>query len=398
MLRKIRKLIPHSVVNYGKHLPEAVVANFKQGFPSKKLKVIGVTGTDGKTTTVNMIYQVLKDAGKRVSMISTINATIAGKSFDTGFHVTSPEAADIQKYLNMAKDYGDEFMVLEVSSHALDQFRVWGVDFEVGVITNITPEHLDYHKTFANYLKAKAKLIQSATWAILKYEDQNYNHLKKLARGQVISFGLTSKANLTPKTFPLKLKMPGNYNLLNALAATAIGRIYKIPDQQIRKSLENFAGLEGRMETVPNKRGLNIVIDFASTPYSLENALITLRAQTKGKLIAVFGSASERDIQKRPAMGKISSELADITILTDEDPRFESSMQIINEIAAGMDQKAIVHKEPDRATAIKLGISLAQQGDTIGIFGKGHEKSMNYRGEELPWSDKKAVQKALHGE
>jgi len=174
-----QKFIPQWAIDYFKHLPEAVFANFRYGFPAKELRVIGVTGTDGKTTVVHMVYKILKDAGYKISMISTINAVIGGKSFDTGFHVTSPPVDHIQKYLKMAADNGDEFFVLEVTSHALDQFRVWGINFEVGIITNITHEHLDYHKTFENYLKAKAKLIKSVKWAILGRDDINFDRLKK---------------------------------------------------------------------------------------------------------------------------------------------------------------------------------------------------------------------------
>src|SRR3990167_1156363 len=183
----IKKFIPRSVINYGKHLPKAILANIKYGFPGKKLKVIGVTGTDGKTTTVNMIYQILKDAGKKVSMISTINAVIGGYEYDTGFHVTSPEPAMIQKFLSQSVKNGDEFMVLEVTSHALDQFRVWGIPFEIGVITNITHEHLDYHKTFADYFRAKLKLVQNAKVAVV---NQKIKESWEDKGSKVITFGL----------------------------------------------------------------------------------------------------------------------------------------------------------------------------------------------------------------
>ncbi|MDO8429362.1 MAG: Mur ligase family protein, partial [Candidatus Daviesbacteria bacterium] len=189
-MKKLRKLIPNAVVNLGRHLPEAIFANFKYGFPAQKIKVIGVTGTDGKTTTTNMIYQILSSVGRKVSMISTINAQIGGKSYDTGFHVTSPKATDIQRFIKEAVKAGDEFMVLEVTSHALDQFRTWGINFEVGVITNITHEHLDYHKTFESYLNAKAKLIQGSKVAVLPADDPNFAKLTEKALGKVISFGL----------------------------------------------------------------------------------------------------------------------------------------------------------------------------------------------------------------
>lgn len=399
MKRLIRKIIPNKFVNYGKHLPTAVLANVQHGFPSRNLKIIGVTGTDGKTTTTNMIYQILKDAGKSVSMISTINAFIGDKSYDTGFHVTSPNPQDIQRMIKQAREKGSEFMVLEVTSHGLDQFRFWGIKFYVGVITNITHEHLDYHKTFENYLNTKARLIKNVRLAVLNKDDKNFKTLKKKTGGKVLSFGLGKDADFSPHNFSLKLKMPGQYNMLNALAASVAANYLGISKTDIQKSLSNFSSLPGRLQEVKNNKGIKIIIDFAHTPNALENALKTLKPLTSGKLISVFGCASERDEGKRVPMGRISSQFADITVLTDEDPRFENSLKIINEIAEGGRNKYTegknLFKEPDRAKAIKLAISLANKGDTVGIFGKGHEQSMNYRGKELPWSDKKAVLEAL---
>lgn len=394
------KLIPQWAINQFKHLPEAVLANLEYGFPSKKLRVIGVTGTDGKTTVVNMVYKILKDAGKKVSMISTINAVIAGKSYDTGFHVTSPEADEVQKYLKLSADADDEFFVLEVTSHALSQFRVWGINFEVGIITNITHEHLDYHKTFENYLTTKAKLIKNVKWAVLGRDDTNFDRLKKMTAGQVKIFGLSANADLNPKTFPLNLKIPGDFNMQNALAAAGASRAVGVDEMLIKKSLESFTSLPGRMEEIKNDNGIKVVVDFAHTPNALENALRTLKQQTKGKLISVFGAASERDTKKRPLMGEISAKLADLTVLTDEDPRFESSEKIINEIAEGAfkigaEDNVNLFKIPDRAKAIKQAINLAKKGDIVGIFGKGHEKSMDYKGKQLPWSDQKMALQAL---
>lgn len=400
MIRKIRKLTPRFIVNFTKHLPLAIVANIKYGFPGKKLRVIGVTGTDGKTTTVNMIYEILKGAGFKVSMISTINAVIGGKSYDTGFHVTSPPSFDIQRYLRKSLEAGDEFMVLEVTSHALEQFRVWGVDFEIGVITNITHEHLDYHKTFENYLKAKAKLIKNVKTAVLNYDDPSFDKLKSLTGGNIVSFSLRNKESLNPYNFPLKLRIPGEYNILNAEAAACVGRVLGVEDKLIKKVLEHFLGLPGRMEEVINTKGVRIIIDFAHTPNALQQVLAVLKKQTNGRLISVFGCASERDKAKRPLMGKISSGLADITILTDEDPRFEDRNKIIEEIVSGMDKNKIqegknLFKEADREKAIGLAVSLAKKGDIVGIFGKGHEKSINYQGVEKPWSDQRITQRLL---
>lgn len=389
--KEIRKHIPHTFVNLGKHLPEAVVANLQHGFPGKKLHVIGVTGTDGKTTTVSMIYQILKAAGKKVSMISTIKAEIAGKSYETGFHVTSPEASQIQKFMKKALEMGDEYMVIEVSSHALEQFRTWGINFEVGVITNISSDHLDYHGSLENYIKAKGKLIKNVKWAILNKNDQSFEQLKKMTSGKILTF---------PLDLNLKLKIPGDYNVLNAQAAFLVGKAYDLDEKIIKKTLENFSGLIGRMEEIKNYLGIKVFVDFATNQNSLKNALIALRKQTKGKLISLFGVPSERDSSKRPLMGEVSARLADTTILTEDDPRFEDRNKIIEEIAEGYykvkgKNDKNLYKEIDRKKAIQLAISLAKKGDTVGLFGKGHEKSISFRGQELPWSDQKVVRNIL---
>lgn len=401
MKRLLRKLIPNKLVNYGKHLPTAVLANIKYRFPSKGMKVVGITGTDGKTTTTNMIYRILKEAGVKVSMISTISAVIGDKKFDTGFHVTSPSSLDLQKLIKRAKSSGTEVLILEATSHALEQFRMWGIKFDIGVITNITHEHLDYHKTFDNYKAAKAKLIKNVRVAVLNRDDKNFEWLRKKTFGKVVSFGLTKNANFNPQKFRLKLKIPGGFNTQNALAAAAVAVNLRVPAEIIKRVLENFEGLPGRMEEVPNKLGIKIFVDFAHTQNALENALKSLKEKkhSRGKIISVFGCASERDTDKRPVMGEISGKYADITILTDEDPRFEDPTKIINEIAEGVirvggKEGENLFKEPNRQLAIKLAIKKAKDGDIIGIFGKGHERSMNYKGIEKEWSDIEAVKKA----
>lgn len=396
----LRKIFPQVVINYLWHLPRAVFANIKYGFPSRGLTVVGVTGTDGKTTTVNMVYRILKTAGKKVSMVSTINAVVGGREIDTGFHVTSPDPMMVQKLLKQSADRNDEYAILEVTSHALDQFRFWGVKFHIGVITNITHEHLDYHKTWENYFKAKLGLILNSELSIINAGEKHFKRLADLSGGQVVSFGLSKNADFHPGNFPLKLRIPGEFNLCNALAAAATAKNLKIDQKVIKSSLENFKALIGRMEEAPNKRGLKIMIDFAHTPNGLENALKTLRKGCKGKLIAVFGCAGKRDGGKRFLMGEIAAKLADTVIITAEDPRGQIDM-INTQIMEGVRKTGkLLNKdvfiENDRQKAIGLAINkIAKRGDTVGIFGKGHEKSMNIDGkQEVAWSDYDAVLKA----
>lgn len=398
MKQFIKRFLSQSYINNFYHLPLAFLANFLYGFPTKKLAVIGVTGTDGKTTTTNMVYQILKDAGKKVSMVSTINALVGGKSYDTGFHVTSPDSFKLQKFARKAVDSGDEYLVLEVTSHALDQYRFWGIKFDVGVITNITHEHLDYHKNWENYAKAKLKLIRDVKFAVVNGGIRGLRGI----RGKIFTFGL-EEGDFNKKDIKLKLKIPGDYNLENALASLAVAFCLGIDRKIAQKVLENFKSLEGRMEEVKNNRAIKVVVDFAHTPNALVQVLKTLRSETHGKLIAVFGSAGKRDVEKRFLMGEISGRESDVTVVTAEDPRGEIkkiNQQIVaGAIKSGAKMNDNLFVVENRNDAIEFAInSLAKKGDTVGIFGKGHERSMNLDGKkEIPWSDKEAVLKALHG-
>lgn len=386
------------------HLLQALTASLIYGFPAKKLKIIGVTGTDGKTTTAHMIYQILAASGKTAGLVSSIAAVTSGKTYDTGFHVTTPSPFALQKLLKQMVKKETEFAVLEVTSHGLDQNRLAFIPFEIGVLTNISPEHLDYHKTLENYLAAKAKLFRNAKTSVLNADDHSFVKFKKEIGGQLLTYGIKNQSDVNLKNFPLKLKIPGDYNYYNALAAVTATRVLNINDATIKKALEDFSNLEGRMEEVKNNLGIKIYIDFAHTPNALEQALATLRkalsVKSEARIIAVFGVAGERDKSKRPLMGAVSARLANITVITAEDPRSENPAVIAEQIFAGCQKQGGILKENvfieiDRAKAIKLAIKLAKPGDIVAIFGKGHEKSMAYGGKELPWSDKKEVIEAL---
>ncbi len=398
MKKTIRSFLSQEVINDLYHRPKAAIANLRYGSPASKIKIIGVTGTDGKTTTTNMIYQVLKAAGKKVSMVSTINAVIAGKEYDTGFHVTSPSPFMIQQFLNAAVKNGDEYMVLEVTSHGLDQHRFAGIKFEVGVITNITQEHLDYHKTFENYVKTKLKLTENAKTAVVNYSIKEIAQIK----GKIITFSL-DKGDFNQKDLKLNLKISGDYNLENALATMAVSFVLGINRQIAQKALENFSGLTGRMEEVKAKKGVKVIVDFAHTPNALENALKTLRTQTSGRVIAIIGAEGDRDPGKRIPMGEIAMKLANVVIVTAVDPRGqikEINQQITQGAKkAGAKDGINFFVIEDREGAIDLAINkLAKKGDIVGVFGKGHEKSMNLDGKkEIPWSDKEVIERVGRG-
>ncbi|OGE27904.1 hypothetical protein A2867_02445 [Candidatus Daviesbacteria bacterium RIFCSPHIGHO2_01_FULL_40_11] len=388
MKKLIKDILSQEVINNFYHLPKAILANIIYGFPTRGLTVIGVTGTDGKTTTVNMIYQILLAAGKKVSVVSTINAP--------GFHITSPDSFAVQRFARQAASSGDEYLVLEVTSHALDQYRYWGIKFDIGVITNITHEHLDYHKTFDNYLKTKLKLIRNVRFAVV-----NQNIKDVSSEGKIITFGL-DKGDFNQEQIKLKLKVPGDYNIENALTSLAVAFALGIDKKIAQDALESFTGIKGRMEEVQNNKDIKIIIDFAHTPGGLEQALKALRCQMRsGRLIAVIGAEGDRDIEKRFMMGEIAQRFANYVIVTAVDPR--GYLDIINRQIADGATKAGAKRDQnffvidDREKAFDFAINkLSKYGDTVGIFGKGHETSMNLDGKrEIPWSDLEAVRNVL---
>ncbi|KKQ95621.1 MAG: UDP-N-acetylmuramyl-tripeptide synthetase [Candidatus Woesebacteria bacterium GW2011_GWB1_43_14] len=368
----------------------SLLASAWYGNPANKLRLIGVTGTDGKTTTASMIWWILQKSGLKVGLISTVSAKIGNKEYDTGFHVTNPEPLALQRFLKKMVDSGCEYAVLEVTSHGLDQKRVYGINFDVGVLTNITHEHLDYHKTFDAYRRAKLKLFKNSKVAVLNKNDKNSNWVRKNIGAKTIFY----KPDLMAKVFT------ETHNQENAAAAIAVARYINVSKKEILSALNCFPGVEGRMQEVKNNKGIKIIIDFAHTPNSLKCVLINLRKSSKGKLISVFGCAGERDSAKRKIMGGLSASIADLSIFTAEDPRSEKIKDILLEMEKGVLRKNIDKylSFPERGDAIYYAInSVAKKGDTVIICGKGHEKSMSYYGVEYPWSDKVAVLSALEG-
>jgi UDP-N-acetylmuramoyl-L-alanyl-D-glutamate--2,6-diaminopimelate ligase len=398
------------------HLFQAVVAITLNGFPSKDLVVIGVTGTDGKTTTASLIYHVLSKAGKKAALISSVGAIINDKSYDIGFHVTTPSSFAVQSYIKKAKKAGVKYLVLETTSHALDQHRVTGIHFDVGVITNISREHLDYHKTYERYVAAKAKLLKKAKVAVVNKDDRSYKNLKSQisnlkSQKIVLTYGLKTDSDVNPHVFKFTTKLVGKFNIYNCLAAISVLRALKISDEDIKKGVATFKAPVGRQEIVYNKDFL-VINDFAHTPNSLASILPEAKKLAKNRLIHVFGSAGKRDKYKRPEMGKASAEYSDIILLTAEDPRDESVDKITQEISRGISNfqssvfnekeklnlqkgKKYLFKIPDRREAIALAVSLASKGDVVLMTGKGHEKSMNYGKGEEEWNESQVAREAL---
>lgn len=375
-----------------------ILASRWYGNPSKKLKIIGVTGTDGKTTTSNLIYWILKKSGKKVGLISTVNAKIGNKEYDTGFHVTNPEPLLLQKLLTDMVKSDCKYVVLEVTSHGLGQERIAGIDFDISVLTNITHEHLDYHKTMLNYMNAKAKLFNHSKISVLNKEDKSYSKFRRLIRSKIVTY---DKSIVNKKICEaIRKRFKEDYNLSNSLAAISVVRRLGIKDKDIIAAIESFPGIVGRLEKIENKRGIEIYVDFAHTPNALEKMLTNLKKNMpkNKKLIAVFGCAGERDVQKRPMMAEVATIIADTSVFTAEDPRSENIEHILDQMEKGVKSKNNYFRIADRGKAISFAIQkLAEKGDTIVICGKGHERSMAYNGVEYPWSDQEAVKLAFKG-
>lgn len=410
---KVKRTIQPIINQY--HKAKAAVASVYYSYPGTNLKVIGVTGTDGKTTTSHLIHHILTEAGKKSSLISSVYAKIGSEEFDTGLHVTTPDAKLVQKLLRQAVDQGSEYFVLETTSHALDQNRNWGITYAASVITNITHEHLDYHKNYENYVNTKAKILQQSLVGIINKDDASFPLLQRYAavhglNKRVKTYALQADAQYTiDLRKELKLSLP-EFNAYNYLAAYAVCTELGIDKKKILTALKSFTLPKGRLEVVYDKE-FRVIIDFAHTPNSFEQLLPALKKETKGRLIHVFGSAGLRDQRKRPLMGEASAKSSDVVIVTEEDYRSEDPKKIADEIAQGLERHSFVYVSPtligndtkpdiytvelDRKKAIELAISLAKKGDTIVCTGKSHEKSINRDGVEYPWSEHETVKNAL---
>ena len=389
------------------HLLEGLIASLIYNFPSRKINIIGVTGTDGKTTTTHLIYHILKENHYPVSMISTVYAKIGQKEYETGLHVTTPSSFMIQKFLYQAVKNKQKYFVLETTSHALDQNRVFGVKYFIGIITNITHEHLDYHKKFDEYIKTKTKLLNQSHFAVVNTQDPVFQKIKKYITNKnlkIIDYSKNQK-NIKIKSTPAPF-------FDNYVAAYTVSRLLNIPHQKIIAAMKTFQLPPGRLNVVFSKK-FKVIIDFAHTPNAFQAVLPFIKERylkNSARLIHVFGCAGLRDKLKRGKMGKISSQYANLIIITEEDYRTENIDMICQQIVSGIDKKKFIFKTPeefrnnknhlftvipDRYQAIKFAIKLAKDNDVILLTGKGHEKSLARGKREYPWDEKKAVFKIL---
>lgn len=411
------------------------------GFPSRRLTLIGVTGTDGKTTTVNLTHAVLRAAGISTGMMSTVKAFIpstapgqdGGSEVETGLHTTTPDPPEIQRRLAEMVRGGATHAVLEVTSHGLAQQRVAGCDFDVAVITNITHEHLDYHGSLRAYRQAKASLFRGLAdsfrkpgvpkIAVVNRDDDSFRYLSAYRADRQVTYSTECSADVTADDIRMEadrtrftLRTPvghmaietpliGAYNVANVLAAASAGIGLDVPLEAIVEGVTSVAGVPGRMERIDEGQPFLAIIDFAHTPNALRQVLDAARGMVddQAHLIVVFGSAGLRDREKRRMMGRIAAEMADVVIVTAEDPRTESLEAILAESAAAAeaDGKRFdidLFVIPDRGEAIRRSCEIARPGDVVIACGKGHEQSMCFGTTEYPWDDRRAMRLALRGE
>lgn len=395
-----------------------------EDFPSRRLGVIGVTGTDGKTTTSNLIHSILAAAGIEAGLLTTVNARIGDQTLDTGLHTTTPDAPDLQHYLRLMAEAGSRWAVLETTSHGLSQWRVAGVDYDIAVITNVTHEHMDEHGDYSGYLAAKGRLLELMAasspkpglphGAVLNADDRSFAHLSACPVPQRLSYGIrdgevrAAAIRQSPagmelsvrwdqrRTVELQTPLVGLFNVYNILAAVAAAFLLELNDAAIVAGVRAMSGIPGRMERIDRGQDFTAIVDFAHTPFALEAALTTARQLTAARVIVVFGSAGLRDVAKRRMMGEVAGRLADLTVVTAEDPRSEDLGAIIAASRQACEEaggRAL--SEPDRYRAIQLALRQARAGDLVIVCGKGHEQSMCFGTTEYPWDDRIALRHAL---
>ncbi len=390
-------------------------------FPAREMQIIGITGSDGKTTTANLLYEILRAAGIKAGLLSTVRAVIDDQDELLQLHVTTPEAPVVQRYLRRMADAGVTHCILEVTSHGLAQHRVGGINFETAVITNITHEHLDYHGSYEAYFAAKARLFTGLErWgtAVYNADDSSYEKLKVVTPAIPLTYSIHQKAHVTAKNisytaqateFDLHLQsdmlhirsaLVGEFNVYDMLAAAAAAYGIGVELADIGNGLERVTAVDGRMQRIDRGQPFLTIVDFAHTPFSLQKLLAAGQAMVKGRLIVLFGSAGKRDVEKRRMMAETAVRDADLVILTAEDPRTDSLDNILETMATASRAEGGVEGEtfwriPDRGRAIYHALTLAQPDDLLLICGKGHEQSICFGTTEYEWDDRTATITAL---
>lgn len=382
------------------------------GHPEREMRLVGVTGTNGKTTTTYMVKSIAEQAGMKVGIIGTIRNMIGTESLYT--ERTTPESVDLYRLLRLMADRSVDLVVMEVSSHALDQNRVYGLPFDVGLFTNLTQDHLDYHKTFENYLQAKKKLFYASKQAVINADDPYSARMSEGLTCPVTTFGVRDKADIagsnidittrgvvfdlhTPSgDIRIDLPIPGLFSVFNAMGSVGAALALGLSLQQIKSGLEIMTSVSGRLESVPTGRDFSVFIDYAHTPDALENVLKTVREFAKSRILCVFGCGGDRDRAKRPIMGEIGGRYSDLAIITSDNPRSEEPMSIIDSIEEGIRRTGTHYTViENRREAIRYALAEAGPDDIVLIAGKGHENYQEINGKRYRFDDKETVKELL---
>ncbi|MBB1523556.1 UDP-N-acetylmuramoyl-L-alanyl-D-glutamate--2,6-diaminopimelate ligase [Candidatus Saccharibacteria bacterium] len=422
LVKGVRSVLPSQAVHllenvYRKTRIQLVSARY--GWPARGLRVIAVTGTNGKTTTANYINEILKQAGYKTAMFTTAVIEVAGESKINDLNATVASVSRMQQFLNEARRYKVDFVILEVTSHSLHQHKLDGVPIEAAVMTNLTQDHLDYHKTMEKYAAAKGLLFaRNPRYIVLNRDDDWFDYFDKyLAEEQKITYGKSEDADVRISDIKLYKKgseavlafdhqeksqlatyLPGEYNVFNMAAAASICYVLGVSMSDIKNGIASLEGIPGRFERAAKDEKYEVIVDYAHTPDALEKLLEATRNITKKRIILVFGACGDRDTVKRPIMGKIAAKLADEIILTDEESYNEDPDKIRRDIYAGIEESKATNKTTeiaDRREAIRHALNIAKKDDTILITGMGHEQFRVINGEKLPWNDTNIVREII---
>ncbi|MCX6809136.1 MAG: UDP-N-acetylmuramoyl-L-alanyl-D-glutamate--2,6-diaminopimelate ligase [Candidatus Berkelbacteria bacterium] len=405
------------------HKVRGVLAYYIYGRPSKRMRVIGITGTNGKTTTCHLVTKILEESNERVGMLSTTTFKIGAKDWINKTNMTTMSPFAIQKMLKQMLDAGCTYVVMETSSHAIDQHRIWGIRFYAVGMTNVTHEHLDYHKTFNDYLETKVKLFSlRPRVAVANADDENFEKFLQFSAGRHLTYSQTKRADITArKILPsasgsiftlvtptvqitIDFNLTGLFNISNALCAAAICYGMGIEPGFIKSGLQAVKNIPGRLEKVEMGQDFTVMIDYAVTPDSLEKLYTTLKPGVRGKMIAVLGSCGDRDKTKRPIMGSVAGHFNDIVIVTDEEPYTEDPAVIIEQVAAGVERgkkgkkmrpDEDYFKISDRREGIKKALTFARRGDLVIITGMGAQEFRVVGNKKFPWNERKVIEEEL---
>ena len=429
---KIKTFLMDKVPNYNRlvipyHLTKAAMAARKYGFPGKRMRVIGVTGTNGKTSTCFMIWKMLNASGHKTGLMTTV-AWGVDKLEEQVEHMTTVDVETLNYRMKKIADLGAEFLVLEITSHALVQHRVYGVPIEIAVMTNVTHEHLDYHKTFENYRDAKRMLFKMADFGVINEDDKSWAYFAQDAKKYVtygINNGILQAENITLKAdgvryqtivsqqffdvnnvdnkikkLEIKTQIPGKFTVYNSLAAVAVGIKLGLTKNEIEKGIYALDSVEGRMNRVKEGQKFEVIVDYAHTPDAFLKVFESVVPGKKARIISLFGGAGRRDESTREERGKIGAINSDIVIVTEDDSRDEDPKIIADEFVKGAEAEGKIlgenlFVELDREKAIKKAIDLAEKDDIVLILGKGHEKTILRAGGAEPFEDLKVVRKIL---